>query len=610
MDPQDESPSSSTNTLSEGENSLSYYKAQYEQLEAELADFQASSRELEAELERDIEASEKRERQLQEKVESLGYEVEEWKSKSEANAAQNALQKEITSLRDTNRTITLKLRDIEVVSDDFERQARNTTSSLEDLESRYNVAIERGVMMEEEIKGGEQEREALRIETQRLRDELSDLKVEAEVRQDKLRNVEAAAERQRSRKPAQASSSLDRPSSQVSQHSETTSTSSPTIATPPTKSASSTVSETPTPPSPPISEQSVPTAPALDDKTTSNTRPTMADSNITPRPSNISARPPGSRLSISKSNHIPTSASRRSTIYRQNRPQVEPGPPRPGLPTTGSLHQIRGLIGKMQKLEQRVNSARSKLPAPTATPPKASPRSNSALGQAYIPPTITMRSNKKRTGGSNASSALQQPAEQPQRSQSRLQSRLSFGIPQPSPNRDINTVRSRPSSRHSITSRTSISHLPSAAAASNSSSRPASRQSMTGSRTPLGHYSTSMMSESRRPSSSIGGSYAPMHGAHSHSASVTRLSNHGSYHLHNGEEESSEATTPTPASRKGEQNSSIPAFSVSSIQRRMSGLGPDRRISFGTSTKGRDDRDMGPPERKLVRKLSGVGETF
>lgn len=61
----------------------SYYKAQYEQLEAELADFQGSSRELEAELERDIEAAEKRERQLQRNIESLGYEVEEWKVRIE-----------------------------------------------------------------------------------------------------------------------------------------------------------------------------------------------------------------------------------------------------------------------------------------------------------------------------------------------------------------------------------------------------------------------------------------------------------------------------------------------------------------------------------------------
>ena len=61
------------------EDLLLYYKAQYEQLEAELADFQASSRELETELERDVEASEKRERQLQEKVENQAYEVDEWK---------------------------------------------------------------------------------------------------------------------------------------------------------------------------------------------------------------------------------------------------------------------------------------------------------------------------------------------------------------------------------------------------------------------------------------------------------------------------------------------------------------------------------------------------
>jgi hypothetical protein len=63
-----------------------------------------------------------------------------------------------------------------VANDDFERQARNTTSTLEDMESKYNMAIERSVMMEEEIKIGEQERETLRIESQRLREELSDLK--------------------------------------------------------------------------------------------------------------------------------------------------------------------------------------------------------------------------------------------------------------------------------------------------------------------------------------------------------------------------------------------------------------------------------------------------
>ena len=61
------------------EGSIEYYKSQYEQLEAELADFQASSKDLEAELEKDVEAAESRERQLKEKVESLSYEADEWK---------------------------------------------------------------------------------------------------------------------------------------------------------------------------------------------------------------------------------------------------------------------------------------------------------------------------------------------------------------------------------------------------------------------------------------------------------------------------------------------------------------------------------------------------
>ena len=75
----DETTSSPLGKSPSKENALEYYKSQYEQLEAELADFQASSRELEAELEKDVEASEKRERQLQEKVEGLGFEVDEWK---------------------------------------------------------------------------------------------------------------------------------------------------------------------------------------------------------------------------------------------------------------------------------------------------------------------------------------------------------------------------------------------------------------------------------------------------------------------------------------------------------------------------------------------------
>ena len=75
----DHPPSSPPNHATSTEDAIAYYKAQYTQLEAELADFQTSSRELEAELERDIEASEKRERKLKERVEKVQYEADEWK---------------------------------------------------------------------------------------------------------------------------------------------------------------------------------------------------------------------------------------------------------------------------------------------------------------------------------------------------------------------------------------------------------------------------------------------------------------------------------------------------------------------------------------------------
>ena len=500
----------------------------------------------------------------------------------------------------------LKLRDIEVANDDFERQARNTTSSLEDLESKYNIGIERGVMLEEEVRIGEQEREALRIETQRLRDELRDLKVEAEIMQNKLRHAGAATERQRVKKPAPLGPGIAQPRSPVSEHSPTSTTSSPTVATPPTKSVSSTVSDTPTPPSPPTSESSLRVASNTPGSSLPKTLYLTADLNITPRPLHHSSRPPrhscGPSIPISNGSSNP-SVARRTTLSRPGHSQQQPD-----LPSSGSLYQIRGLIGKMQKLEERVHSARSKLPAPTSTPPRASPRSGSSLGESAIPATITMRSQKKRIGGSNANGALASTPGpyDPTSLTMRKPSRLSFGGPPPTPTREIPAIGpSRPSSRASVTSRPSISQLPS------SINRPSSRQSQSGARTPVSHYSASTASESRRPRSSIGGSYGATH-SHGHSRSVSRLSNYRHEASENLEEEveNSETLTPTPARRitigKGEVVSGIPA--PRGLGKRLSGAG--RRISSGPGVKAREDGDMGPPGRRTVKKLSGVGETF
>ncbi|KAK0127465.1 NADH:ubiquinone oxidoreductase [Cadophora gregata f. sp. sojae] len=601
----DEPPSSPPTDLSTPESALAYYKSQYEQLEHELAEFQASSQELEAELEKDVEAAEKRERLLQEKAESLGFEVEEWKSKykqskTEANTVQNALQKEITTLRDTNRTLQLKLRDIEVQNDDFERQARNTSSSLEDLESKYNVAIERAVMMEEEIKVGEQERENLRIETQRLRDELADLRIEAEIMQDKLRK----------RHVPNIATDITAPNSPSLGDSPTSTASSPMITTPPdTKSISTadTVSDTLTPPSPPISDASGSAKRML--KTPMNPPKSKiklpsGDSSTTPKPA---ARYPSGNLRSSRG--PPPTAPSISTRMRNATPAVirnakTKAPATRGLPSSTSLTHIRSLTAQMQRLEQRVHSARSKLPAPVNTPPRASPRNGSALGQNYMPSSVTIRS-RKRTGGSTISNSSIAPEDTPQSSTKHVArlstsgiSRLSFG---PLPSRE--NTDSRPSSRASASSYV----RPDRPLSRTEIARPVSRTSMSGARTPLGHYSQSTIAESRRPRSSIGGNYGASHG-HGHSQSVSHIDL----------DESRELDFATPSRRntygKGDlESSAIPG--PPGLARRKSGpLGmtalPRRTTSGGPASRDGDKAESGmkPPGRP--RKLSGVGETY
>ena len=510
---------------------------------------------------------------------------------------------------------------MEVANDDFERQARNTTSSLEDLESKHNVAIERGVMLEEEIRIGEQERETLRIETQRLRDELSDLKVEAEIMQDKLRRAEVTYGHQQVRKLSSINLGTSRPHSSISECSPETTASSPIIATPPAKSASSAASDTPTPPSPPTSDKSLPKATMNPASSLPKSRLSMANPNTTPRPnhpstrtsrhshaSSVSSVPLASNLKIA-------SVSRRTTLNRPESRQAHPTPH--GLSSSASLTQIRGLIGKMQMLERRVHSARSKLPAPTATPPKASPRPGSAMSQSYIPASITVRSSRKRTGGSitsGTSSSLPVTDDilDSMPTTNQRKSRLSYGGMQPITTRESihpEIPISRPASRASLSSRNSMNHAAGGPTLHATSSRPSSRQSVSRSKTPLGHYSTSTaVFEARtRPRSSVGGNYASSHeNSHGHFASVSRLSN---YNIDEGPDGAEiKMRTPSQNLTLGKESSNIPTPAAMNRPQSGTRMGiSGRRVSSGTGPV-----EMGPPlERKAgSRKLSGVGETY
>jgi hypothetical protein len=296
----------------------------------------------------------------------------------EANTAQNALQKEITTLREQNRAMQLKLRDMEVSNDDFERQERIVMSSLEDIESKYNHSLERGVMLEEEVRATEQEREALRIELQRLRDELSDMKVEQEITVEKLNNALAMAAKYGNGSlhhvpPPKYQSPLSDTSTVLSDDPGTP------ITTPSVASTTTPQSDHSGPPSPPMSEVS-----ATPSRPSRNPTP-LNDPGSTPRPRNHQkpTKRHGRNSSIGGGTALPV----------------------PTIPTSRSLHQIRGLIGQMQRLEQRVQSARSKLPGPATTPPRVSPRNSQMMpAPVNMPPITTMRSARRPRAPSMCSS--------------------------------------------------------------------------------------------------------------------------------------------------------------------------------------------------------------
>lgn len=427
-------------------------------------------------------------------------------SKTEANGAQNALQKEITTLRETNRSMQMRLRDIEVANDDFERQTRNQTSSLEDLEQKYNISIERGVMLEEELKAGEQEREDLRIENQRLRDELADLSIEADIVKEKLRVAEDTITRHRAEKTHQlVTADHVRPRSPVSETSTSATTvSSPTTSTPPPTKSNRTSATTP--PSPNFAEfmdrskdiRGVPT----------RRKGSIAIHDNTPRPRDYGPQ----RTRHNRAPSIPwSSASGRTSPTRARRPTAGHSYKPSGdgaLPRSGSLYQIRGLIGKMQKLEARVHNVRSKLPAPTHTPPRASPRGGSAQSNhSHVASTVTVRSGRKRTSASTSSSV--KDGEENTSGVSRLNfgasknGSLSGFMSAPS---DCLSASSRPTSRGS--ERSGISGISNGYGrpVSRGSGRPPSRNSNTGRGTPLGHFSTNNTTEARRPRTSAANS--------------------------------------------------------------------------------------------------------
>ncbi|KAG8896274.1 NADH:ubiquinone oxidoreductase [Tulasnella sp. 408] len=154
---------------------------------AELDDFTRTSKELEEELERDLERTEKAQEELRMKVTKVEGERDEWKSKfmnlqQTHNTTTNSLQRELDATRQSLQLYKAQVRELELGNDDLERNERQATSSLVDVEQKYAKALEDKILLEHEL----QDKAVLEETCQRLRDELRDANVEISVLKDQM----------------------------------------------------------------------------------------------------------------------------------------------------------------------------------------------------------------------------------------------------------------------------------------------------------------------------------------------------------------------------------------------------------------------------------------
>ncbi|GJN89428.1 hypothetical protein Rhopal_002408-T1 [Rhodotorula paludigena] len=252
-------------------------QAQLDAAEADIRDFTDSSHDLQRELEHELERMERAETALRTDLDQHRSAADEWKTKyttalRDHTATMSHMQRELETLRTAEKALRAQLRDMELDNDDLEKSERAKDSSLQDLDARFNKALERIALLEEELVAKAQ----LDEEVQRLKDELRDVNEELGITRAQL----AAAPAPSSRAPSPlAPSSSSAPDS-------------PTASTAPTTVAGDGDDPTATPPS------HRPSTPPTDSPSISLTNPTPLPASRalspspSPSPSKIARRPP------------------------------------------------------------------------------------------------------------------------------------------------------------------------------------------------------------------------------------------------------------------------------------------------------------------------------
>jgi len=189
---------------------LDFYKKRYkekctelEEVEGSFNDFQQSSKELEGEMEKELEIKEKKLEEMKSQYHRLKQDHDESMEKSRRIAEESArminnLQEEVAKTRKLEKELLHEKQKLEQDNDNFERKVRVLEASVSDLTRKHQEGIEENVVLQtevEEYKTGNQET------VQRLKDELRDLKLELSLHT--------------SKPPTDATSKLERMSSQI-----------------------------------------------------------------------------------------------------------------------------------------------------------------------------------------------------------------------------------------------------------------------------------------------------------------------------------------------------------------------------------------------------------
>ncbi|KAG8230016.1 hypothetical protein J437_LFUL008457 [Ladona fulva] len=160
------------------------YQKGMQEAREELDEFQENSRALELELEAQLEQVDKRNRDLCSINNRLQLDLETTRDKleqvhKESESQITDIQAQLSGYRSREEEWHKYIRELEQANDDLERAKRAMLVSVEDFETRLNLAIERNAFLESEL----DEKESLRTMVQRLKDEARDMKQELQVRE-------------------------------------------------------------------------------------------------------------------------------------------------------------------------------------------------------------------------------------------------------------------------------------------------------------------------------------------------------------------------------------------------------------------------------------------